>query len=88
VEHLGRITGYTAGVTYFSHSVAETNDGMRALIAAADAFGTPGFLVPLDNGDLFRWCLGEGLRVFFVTNLMAKGIYQEPRGAWLPSVGY
>jgi len=88
VEHLGRITGYTAGVTYFSHSVAETNDGMRALISAADDFGTPGFLVPLDNGELFRWCLANGLRVFFVTNLMSRGIYQQPRGTWLPSVGY
>jgi hypothetical protein len=26
--------------------------------------------------------------VFFVMNLMAVGIYQEPRGAYLASVGY
>jgi GNAT superfamily N-acetyltransferase len=88
VEHLGRITGYTAGVQYFAHSVAETNDDLRALIGAATDFGTPGFLVPLRNTDLFRWCLAHGLRVFFVTNMMTIGIYQEPAGAWLPSVGY
>ncbi len=88
VERLGRITAYTTGVHYFGHSVAETNDDLAALIAAADDFGTPGILVPLDNGDLFRWCLARGLRVFFVVNLMAIGIYQEPRGAYLPSVGY
>ena len=88
VERLGRITGYTAGINYFAHSVAETNDDLRALIGAAEDFGTPGFLVPLRNTDLFRWCLAQGLRVFFVTNMMTMGIYQEPAGAWMPSVGY
>ena len=48
----------------------------------------PGILVPLRNGELFRWCLAQGLRVFFVMNLMSVGIYQEPRGAYLASVGY
>jgi GNAT superfamily N-acetyltransferase len=88
VERLGRITAYTTGISYFGHSVAETNDDLQALIGASGAIGTPGILVPLDNGDLFRWCLAHGLRVFFVTNMMAIGIYQEPRGAYLPSVGY
>jgi len=88
VERLGRITAYTTGVHYFGHSVAETNDDLRALIGAADDFGTPGLIVPLDNGELFRWCLAQGLHVFFVQNLMTLGLYQEPRGAYLPSVGY
>ena len=88
VERLGRITGYTTGIHYFGHSVAETNDDLQALIGAAGDVGTPGILVPLDNGDLFRWCLAHRLRVFFVVNMMAIGIFQEPRGAYLPSVGY
>lgn len=88
VERLGRITGYTTGVTYFSHSVAETSDDLRALIGAADDYGRPGFLVPLADTDLFRWCLGYGLRVFFVLNMMTMGLYQEPLGAYMPSVGY
>ncbi len=88
VERLGRVTGYTTGVTYFTHSVAETTDDLRALIGAAPGYGTPGFLVPLANTDLFRWCLGHGLRVFFVLNMMTVGLYQEPRGACMPSVGY
>jgi GNAT superfamily N-acetyltransferase len=88
VERLGRITGYTTGVQYWSHSVAETNDDLKALIGAGRDYGSPGFLVPLSNGELFRWCLGQGLRVFFVTNLMSLGCYQEPQGAWFPSVGY
>ncbi len=88
VERLGRITGYTTGVTYFTHSVAETTDDLQALIGAATGFGTPGFLVPLANAQLFRWCLAHGLRVFFVVNMMTIGIYQEPAGAFMPSVGY
>ena len=88
VERLGRITGYTTKINYFAHSVAETNDDLMALIGEAESFGTPGFLVPVTNGDLMRWSLAHGLRVFFEVNLMAIGIYQEPRGAYLPSVGY
>lgn len=88
VERLGRITGYTTGIGYFSHTVAETSDDIEALIAAADDFGRPGFIVPLRNAQLFRWCLAHGLKVFFVMNLMTVGLYQEPEGAWLPSIGY
>jgi GNAT superfamily N-acetyltransferase len=88
VERLGRITGYTTGITYFTHSVAETTDDLLALIGAAADFGRPGFLVPLANTALFRWSLAHGLRVFFVVNMMTIGIYQEPAGAYMPSVGY
>jgi predicted N-acetyltransferase YhbS len=88
VERLGRITGYTTGVTYFTHSVAETRDDLIALIGAASDYGTPGFLVPLADTELFRWCLNHGLRVFFIVNMMTLGLYQEPQGAYMPSVGY
>jgi ribosomal protein S18 acetylase RimI-like enzyme len=88
VERLGRITGYTAGIQYFAHSVAETNDDLQAMIGAAEDFGTPGFLVPLANAELFRWCLARGLHVFFVANMMTIGIYQEPEGVYMPSIGY
>lgn len=88
VERLGRITGYTTKINYFAHSVAETNDDLVALICEAEDFGSPGFLVPLANAELFRWALGRGLRIYFVAQLMTTGIYQEPAGAYLPSVGY
>lgn len=88
VERLGRITGYTTGMTYFSHSVAETSDDLIALIGAARDYGTPGFLVPLADSELFRWCLYHGLKVFFVLNMMSLGLYEEPQGAYMPSVGY
>jgi GNAT superfamily N-acetyltransferase len=88
VERFGRITGYTTGISYFNHSVAETNDDLEALIGAAQHLDQPGIVVPLGNAELFRWCLGHGLRVFFVMNMMTIGLYQEPRGAYLSSVGY
>ena len=88
VERLGRITGYSTGIGYFNHSVAETTDDLKALIASATRIDAPGMVVPLGNGDLFRWSLEQGLRVFFVMNMMAIGMYQEPRGAYLASVGY
>jgi predicted N-acetyltransferase YhbS len=88
VERLGRITGYTTGIGFFAHSVAETNDDLIALIGAAEQFSGPGFLVPLRNTALLRWCLHHGLRVVFMMNLMTMGLYQEPRGAFLASMGY
>lgn len=88
VERHGRITGYTTGVAFFGHSVAETNDDLVALIGAAEMFGGPGFLVPMRNTELLRWCLAHDLRVVHMMNLMTVGIYQEPRGAYLASVLY
>jgi hypothetical protein len=88
VERLGRITGYTTGINYFAHSVAETSDDLKALICEAKDFGAPGFLVPLGDSNLFQWCLAEGLKVWLVLNMMTTGIYQEPEGAHMPSIGY
>jgi GNAT superfamily N-acetyltransferase len=86
VEHAGRITGYTTGVAFFGHSVAETLSGLQALIAAAEVFGGPGMLVPTRNAALLRWCLENGLRVVQPMTLMSTGLYNEPAGAWLPSI--
>jgi predicted N-acetyltransferase YhbS len=88
VERGGRITGYTTGIAFFAHSVGETNEDLEALIAAADAFGGPGFLVPARNGELYRFCLAHGLRVVYVMTLMTLGLYNEPAGAYLPSILY
>jgi GNAT superfamily N-acetyltransferase len=88
VEHGGRITGYSTGVAFFGHSVGESNAEIKALIGAAPLFGGPGFLVPSRNGHLYRWCMSRGLRVVHVMTLMTVGLYNEPAGAYLPSVGY
>lgn len=88
VEHDGRITGYATVVGFFGHAVGETNKDLKALIGAAKAFAGPGFLLPTRNGDLFRWCLSNGLRVAQPMTLMSKGLYNEPAGAFLPSILY
>ena len=88
VERAGRVTGYTTGIAFYGHSVTETNDDLQALIGAAEAFPGPGFLVPMRNPELLRWCLAHGLRPVLVLNLMTIGLYSEPRGAFLASVWY
>jgi GNAT superfamily N-acetyltransferase len=86
VEHDGRITGYTTGIAFFAHTVGETNEDIKALIGAANEFGGPGFLLPLRNAELFRWCLERDLKVIQVMTLMTLGLYNEPTGAYLPSI--
>jgi hypothetical protein len=88
VEQGGRITGYTTGISFVAHTVAETNTGLMALIGAATAFGGPGFLLPTRNHEVFTWCLKGGLRLVYQMTLMTIGLYNEPTGAWLPSVLY
>lgn len=88
VEHDGRVTGYATLVGFFGHAVGETNDDLKALIGAAREFAGPGFLLPTRNGELFRWCLGNGLRVTQPMTLMTKDLYNEPAGAFLPSILY
>jgi GNAT superfamily N-acetyltransferase len=86
VERHGRITGYTTAIAFFGHTVAETNDDLKALIGAAPVFGGPGFLLPSRNTALFQWCLEHGLRMVQPLTLMTTGLYNEPRGAYLPSI--
>jgi|SRR5579862_1212941 len=86
VERGGRITGYATTLAFIGHAVAETNTDLQALIASADSFGGPGILVPSRNSALFRWCLANGLRVVQPMTLMTTGLYNEPAGAWLPSI--
>ena len=88
VEHAGRVTGYATLIAFFGHAVAETNEGLKALIGAAPSFVGPGFLVPTRNAELFLWCLEHGLRVVQPMTLMSIGLYNEPAGAFLPSVLY
>ena len=88
VEHDGRITGYATVVGFFGHAVAETNKDLKALIGAAKEFAGPGFLLPTRNGEVFRWCLNNGLRIAQPMTLMSKGLYNEPAGAFLPSIPY
>lgn len=86
VEHLGRITGYATDIAFFAHAVGETNQDLKALIGAAAAFPGPGFLLPTRNHEVFAWCLENRLRLVMQMTLMTIGLYNEPSGAWLPSI--
>jgi predicted N-acetyltransferase YhbS len=86
VERGEQITGYAADLAFFAHATAQSNLDLQALIASAESFGGPGILVPSRNNELFRWCLANGLRVTQPMTLMTTGLYNEPTGAYLPSV--
>ena len=73
-------------MAFFGHATAESNLDMQALIASAESFGGPGILVPSRNSALLRWCIANGLQVVQPMTLMSIGLYNEPAGAWLPSV--
>jgi len=88
VEHLGRITGYATSIGFFAHAVAESNQDLKALIGAARSFAGPGFLLPTRNHDLFSWCLENRLQLLMQMTLMTTGLYNEPAGAYLPSILY
>jgi predicted N-acetyltransferase YhbS len=86
VERGDRVTGYTTNPGFFGHSTAETNIDMQALLTSVESFAGPGILVPSRNSALLRWCMANGLRVVQPMTLMSTGLYNDPAGAWLPSV--
>lgn len=88
VERPGGICGYASGFGYGWHAVAETNEHLIALISSARAFMGLGILVPTRNTELLRWCMAHGLKVVQQSTLMTIGLYNEPSGAWLPSIAY
>jgi predicted N-acetyltransferase YhbS len=88
VENEGRITGYATQVGFFGHTVAESNNDLKAIIGASANFSGAGFLLPSRNAEMMRWCLNNGLRIVQPMTLMSKGFYKEPVGAFLPSVLY
>jgi GNAT superfamily N-acetyltransferase len=87
-ERASRIAAYSTGIGFFGHTVGEGNADVQALITNADSFAGPGILVPTRNAALFRWCLDNGLRVVQPMTLMTMGLYNEPSGAYLPSILY
>jgi GNAT superfamily N-acetyltransferase len=88
VERPAGITGYATGFGYGWHAVAETNQDLIALLGAAEEYRGLGILVPTRNAELVRWCLESGLLIVQQSTLMTIGLYNEPAGAWLPSIAY
>jgi predicted N-acetyltransferase YhbS len=90
----GRIVAYASSVAFWpmAYGVAETEEDMQALLLGAAAASVDpeeplALLVPIQSG-LFRWSLEQGLRAVKPMNVMARGEYREPQGAWFPSVIY
>jgi len=88
VEHDGRITGYATQIGFFGHAIGESNNDLKVLIGAAPTFTGPGFLLPTRNAQLLRWCLEQGLKIVQPMTLMSWGLYNEPAGAFIPSILY
>ncbi len=88
VEHAGEICGYCSELGFFGHAVGRSNDDLKALIGAGEPIAGAGFLLPSRNGELFRWCLGNGLRVVQPMTLMSLGLYNEPAGPFIASILY
>ncbi len=86
VESNGQITGYTTGIGFFGHSVAASDNELKALIGTAANFPGPGFLLPTRNAGLLRWCLQQGLKIVQPMTLMSTGFYNDPKGSFLPSI--
>ncbi len=88
VERQGRVTGYATDFGYHGHAVGECNLDIEALIGSAENVTGPGMLVPTRNSELLRWCLERGLKIKMPLTLMSIGLYNEPKGAYLPSILY
>ncbi len=88
----GRIVGYASAPNSWqmNHAVAESDEYMQNLLVGAGSLTGQAlsFLLPSRNGDLFRWCLSQKMKVVKPMSLMAMGAYQEPNGCFLPSVLY
>ena len=89
-ERNGRIVGYFV-MGMVGHGCAESEEDLLALVQHA-ATEVPEEMrrcfCPLREGELYRKMLAAGFRNRKVMNLMTMGPYDEPEGAWMPSVGY
>jgi ribosomal protein S18 acetylase RimI-like enzyme len=84
----GHIAGYLIG-TSIGHGVAETDDDMLALLSSIAATTPDAHAhIAMRQGDIYRRALAAGHRNRKVMNLMARGRYEEPSGAYCPSVMY
>jgi predicted N-acetyltransferase YhbS len=88
IERGGKIHGYSAGLGLFGHSIASTNEDLKALIAGSSVITGPGFFVPARNREILTWLLEKGFKIQWPANLMTLGSYQEQTIPFLPSLAY
>jgi predicted N-acetyltransferase YhbS len=86
VESDDGISGYTTGVGFAGHGVGISNEDIKALIASAEEFSGPGVIIPTTNGDLFRWCLENGLQVTQQLTLMDTEPSGPANGCYWPGI--
>jgi len=86
VESDQGISGYSTGVSFIGHAVGVSNEDLKALIAAAEELTGPGVMIPTTNGELFRWCLENGLRVNQQLTLMDTEPSGPPNGVYWPGI--
>jgi predicted N-acetyltransferase YhbS len=88
----GRLRAYASMPTSWqaNHAVAETDEDLQALLSGAGHMRQEplALMIPVRRGELFRWCLAQGLRAIRPMTLMSVGEYREPRGPYVPSVLY
>jgi hypothetical protein len=83
VEHLGAVTAYATDIAFFAHAVAESNQGLKALIGAASGFGGGGFLLPTRNDELFsdeRALQRAGRRLSPLSGILNQNLDRRFRG--------
>ena len=86
VESDQGISGYSTGVSFIGHAVGESNEDLKALIATAEEITNPGLMIPTTNGELFRWCLDNGLQVNQQLTLMDTEPSGPPNGVYWPGI--
>lgn len=87
-EYDGRVRAYSSSVGFFGHLAAENNRDLQALLSGLGGFRGPGVIVPARDSELLLWFLAQGLRIVQPMTLMTIGLYNEPAGAYLPSILY
>jgi len=81
--------GYMTELGLFGHGMAYSEEELKAMIIqAANGLDEISFLLPARRIDFFKWALSSGLRVEKFMILMCIGPYNEPKGAYFPSVIY
>jgi len=88
LERAGRVRAYASAIGFRGHSVAESVEELAFLVSHAPQPPGPGFFVPIRQSGLLRTLLAGGMRALWPAMLMTRGDYQEPKGAFLPSIAF
>jgi hypothetical protein len=85
----GDHTTITACIHGFDRSLAlEDGIKLKTALVGGESQGrrvTVNSTSPFDTA-LLRWCLLNGLKIVQPLTLMSIGLYNDPSGAWLPSI--